>query len=45
MNALAVNYIVFSCSELFITNVTLCFLRAVRRSHSVWYVLLWIACS
>ena len=37
--------IVFSYSELFITNVTPCFLGPVPSSHSVCYVLLWIARS
>ena len=40
-----IKYIVFSYSELFITNVTPCFLRAVPSSHSVCFVLLWIARS
>ena len=40
-----INYIVVSYSELFITNVTPCFLRAVPSSHSVCFVLLWIARS
>ena len=40
-----INDIVFSYSELFITNVTPYFLRAVPSSLSVCFVLLWIARS
>ena len=39
------SYAVGLYSELFITNVTPCFLRAVPSSHSDCYVLLWIARS